>query len=45
MIEIKSYTNGSYSYYSEKLKKHINIPSELALMILELQKTVKPNNP
>lgn len=37
-IEIKSYTNGSYSYYSENLKRHINIPSELAKAILELQK-------
>lgn len=43
-IQIKSYTNGSYSYYSENLKRHINIPIELAKAILELQKQVKATN-
>lgn len=36
-IEIKKYSNGSYSFWSEKRKRHENIPSDLAERVQTLQ--------
>lgn len=36
-IEIKRYTNGTYSFYSEEYKGHKNINSELAQQIIALK--------
>ena len=41
MIELKKYSNGTYSYYSERAKAHRNIPSELAEQIMELKEQVE----
>ncbi len=40
-IKIKKYSNGSYSYWSERLKREHNIPSELAMEILKLQEKLR----
>jgi len=36
-IKIKKYSNGSYSFWSEKRKRHENIPSDLAERVQTLQ--------
>ena len=36
-MKIKKYNNGSYSYYSQKAKRHLNIYSELAKDIIKLK--------
>ena len=40
-MKIKKYDNGSYSYYSERLERQHNIPSELGAYIIALQTEVK----
>lgn len=41
MIDLKKYSNGSYSYYSERSKKHVNIPAELGIEIEKQQAKIK----
>ena len=42
-IEIKKYSNGSYSFWSEKRKRHENIPSDLAEMIINITSIYNAN--